>query len=130
MTKKVVIIFLALASLISMDAQNEVIGSCVKKDGMTSVMHQQTISKEMKYIRINAMAVTTMGIIHIAATFTPLINGCLEVIYGALSVDGLSAVAFMPHNPFAWLVLILVGSLVIHATYIFSAASRHHIKSR
>ena len=112
----------------------------------------------MKYIRIIAMAVATMGIIHIAATFTPLINGGLEVlspqamtymslmcgmllivcgslvailhnkvkehpflrrpymfIYGALSIDGISAVAFMPHNPFAWLVLILVGSLVILA---------------
>ena len=134
------------------------------------------ISKEMKYIRIIAMAVATMGIIHIAATFTPLINGGLEVlspakqqamtymslmcgmllivcglliamlhekvkehpfllrpymlIYGALSVDGISAVAFMPHNPFAWLVLIFVGSLVIHATYSISAASHHHIKSR
>ena len=115
----------------------------------------------MKYIRIIAMAVATMGIIHIAATFTPLINGGLEVlssakqqamtymslmcgmllivcgslvailhnkvkehpflrrpyifIYGALSIDGISAVAFMPQNPFAWLVLILVGSLVILA---------------
>ena len=117
----------------------------------------------MKYIRIIAMAVATMGIIHIAATFTPLINGGLEVlspakqqamtymslmcgmllivcgllivmlhkkvkehpfllkpymlIYGALSIDGISAVAFMPHNPFAWLVLILVGSLVILTIY-------------
>ena len=117
----------------------------------------------MKYIRIIAMAVATMGIIHIAATFTPLINGGLKVlspakqqamtymslmcgmllivcgllivmlhkkvkehpfllrpymlIYGALSIDGISAVAFMPHNPFAWLVLILVGSLVILTTY-------------
>jgi len=112
-----------------------------------------------------AMAIATMGVIHIAATFTPLINGGLEVlssakqqaitymslmcgmllivcgllivmlhekvkehpflrrpyifIYGALSIDGISAVAFMPHNPFAWLVLILVGSLVIPATYSF-----------
>ena len=31
-------------------------------------------ASEMKYIRIIAMAVVTMGIIHIAATFTPLIN--------------------------------------------------------
>ena len=117
----------------------------------------------MKTIRIFAMAIATMGVIHIVATFTPLINGGLEVlspakqqamtymslmcgmllivcgllivmlhkkvkehpfllrpymlIYGALSVDGISAVAFMPHNPFAWLVLILVGSLVILTTY-------------
>ena len=112
-----------------------------------------------------AMAIATMGVIHIAATFTPLINGGLEVlssakqqamtymslmcgmllivcgslvailhnkvkehpflrrpymfIYGVLSIDGISAVAFMPHNPFAWLVLIFVGSLVILATYSF-----------
>ena len=118
-------------------------------------------TRQANYIRVIAMAIATMGVIHIAATFTPLINGGLEVlssakqqamtymslmcgmllivcgslvailhnkvkehpflrrpymfIYGALSIDGISAVAFMPHNPFAWLVLILVGSLVILA---------------
>ena len=41
----------------------------------------------------------------------------LPIVKGALSVDGISAVAFMPHNPFAWLVLTLVGSLVILTTY-------------
>lgn len=34
----------------------------------------------MKNVRIIAMAVATMGVIHIAATFTPLINGGLEVL--------------------------------------------------
>ena len=128
-------------------------------------------TRQANYIRVIAMAIATMGVIHIAATFTPLINGGLEVlssakqqamtymslmcgmllivcgslvailhnkvkehpflrrpyifIYGALSIDGISAVAFMPHNPFAWLVLILVGSLVIPATYSFFAASNH-----
>ena len=122
-------------------------------------------TRQANYVRMIAMAIATMGVIHIAATFTPLINGGLEVlssakqqaitymslmcgmllivcgllivmlhekvkehpflrrpyffIYGALSIDGISAVAFMPHNPFAWLVLILVGSLVIPATYSF-----------
>ena len=122
-------------------------------------------TRQANYVRMIAMAMATMGVIHIAATFTPLINGGLEVlssakqqaitymslmcgmllivcgllivmlhekvkehpflrrpyifIYGALSIDGISAVAFMPHNPFAWLVLILVGSLVIPATYSF-----------
>ena len=117
------------------------------------------------------MAIATMGVIHIAATFTPLINGGLEVlssakqqamtymslmcgmllivcgslvailhnkvkehpflrrpymfIYGALSIDGISAVAFMPQNPFAWLVLIFVGCLAILATYSILAASNH-----
>ena len=120
-------------------------------------------TRQANYVRMIAMAIATMGVIHIAATFTPLINGGLEVlssakqqaitymslmcgmllivcgllivmlhkkvkehpfllrpymlIYGALSIDGISAVAFMPHNPFAWLVLILVGSLVILTTY-------------
>ena len=128
-------------------------------------------TRQANYIRVIAMAIATMGVIHIAATFTPLINGGLEVlssakqqamtymslmcgmllivcgslvailhnkvkehpflrrpymfIYGALSIDGISAVAFMPHNPFAWLVLILVGSLVIPATYSNFAASNH-----
>ena len=128
-------------------------------------------TRQTNYVRMIAMAIATMGVIHIAATFTPLINGGLEVlssakqqaitymslmcgmllivcgslvailhnkvkehpflrrpyifIYGALSIDGISAVAFMPHNPFAWLVLILVGSLVIPATYSFFAASNH-----
>ena len=36
MTKKIVIIILALASFISVDAQNEVIGGYVKKDGTES----------------------------------------------------------------------------------------------
>ena len=36
MTKKVVIIILALASFISADAQNEVVGGCVKKGGTES----------------------------------------------------------------------------------------------
>ena len=95
----------------------------------------------MKSIRIFAMALATMGVIHIVATFTPLINGGLELlspakqqamiymslmcgmllivcglliamlhkkvkehpflrrpymlIYGALSVDGIAAVAFV-----------------------------------
>ena len=127
--------------------------------------------RQANYVRMIAMAIATMGVIHIAATFTPLINGGLEVlssakqqamtymslmcgmllivcgslvailhnkvkehpflrrpfylIYGALSIDGISAVAFMPHNPFAWLVLILVGSLVIQATYSIFTASNH-----
>ena len=124
------------------------------------------------------IALATMGVIHIVATFTPLINGGLELlspakqqaiiymslmcgmllivcglliamlhkkvkehpflrrpymliygdkkvkehpflrrpymlIYGVLSVDGIAAVAFMPHNPFAWLVFILICCLVI-----------------
>ena len=109
------------------------------------------------------MAVATMGVVHIAATFTPLINGGLEVlspakqqamtymslmcgmllivcgllvamlhskvkehpflrrpyivIYGALSVDGIAAVAYMPHNPIAWMVLTLVSSLAIDIFY-------------
>ena len=117
----------------------------------------------MKYIRYIAMAVATMGVVHIAATFTPLINGGLEVlspakqqamtylslmcgmllivcgllvamlhskvkehpflrrpyllILGVLWIDGIAAVAFMPHNPFAWLVFIFVGSLVITSTF-------------
>ena len=121
----------------------------------------------MRFVRFIAMAIATMGVIHIVATFTPLINGGLEVlspakqqvmtymslmcgmllivcgslvamlhskvkehpylrrsfllIYGALCVDGISAVAFMPHNPFAWLVLILVGCLLIA---IFSATHK------
>ena len=128
-------------------------------------------TRQANYIRVIAMAIATMGVIHIAATFTPLINGGLEVlssakqqamtymslmcgmllivcgslvailhnkvkehpflrrpyifIYGALSIDGISAVAFMPHNPFAWLVLILVGSLVIQAPYSIFTASNH-----
>lgn len=128
-------------------------------------------TRQANYIRVIAMAIATMGVIHIAATFTPLINGGLEVlssakqqamtymslmcgmllivcgslvailhnkvkehpflrrpymfIYGVLSIDGISAVAFMPHNPFAWLVLIFVGSLVILATYSFFVASNH-----
>ncbi len=128
-------------------------------------------TRQSNYVRMIAMAIATMGVIHIAATFTPLINGGLEVlssakqqaitymslmcgmllivcgslvaifhnivkehpflrrpymfIYGALSIDGISAVAFMPHNPFAWLVLIFVGSLAIQATYSIFAASNH-----
>lgn len=128
-------------------------------------------TRQANYIRVIAMAIATMGVIHIAATFTPLINGGLEVlssakqqamtymslmcgmllivcgslvailhnkvkehpflrrpymfIYGALSIDGISAVAFMPHNPFAWLVLIFVGCLAILATYSILAASNH-----
>ena len=128
-------------------------------------------TRQANYVRMIAMAIATMGIIHIAATFTPLINSGLEVlssvkqqaitymslmcgmllivcgllivmlhkkvkehpfllrpyilIYGALSIDGISAVAFIPHNPFAWLVLILVGSLAIQAAYSIIAASNH-----
>lgn len=128
-------------------------------------------TRQANYIRVIAMAIATMGVIHIAATFTPLINGGLEVlssakqqamtymslmcgmllivcgslvailhnkvkehpflrrpymfIYGALSIDGISAVAFMPQNPFAWLVLIFVGCLAILATYSILAASNH-----
>ncbi|UKK71943.1 hypothetical protein L6467_02225 [Segatella bryantii] len=128
-------------------------------------------TRQSNYVRMIAMVIATMGVIHIAATFTPLINGGLEVlssakqqaitymslmcgmllivcgslvaifhnivkehpflrrpymfIYGALSIDGISAVAFMPHNPFAWLVLIFVGSLAIQATYSIFAASNH-----
>ena len=128
-------------------------------------------TRQANFVRVIAWAIAIMGVIHIAATFTPLINGGLEVlssaklqaitymslmcgmllivcgslvailhnkvkahpflrrpymiICGALSIDGISAVAFMPHNPFAWLVLILVGSLVIPATYSIFAASNH-----
>ena len=123
------------------------------------------------YVRMIAMAIAIMGVIHIAATFTPLINGGLEVlsvakqqamtymslmcgmllivcgllvamlhnkvkehpflhrpymlIYGALSIDGILAVVFMPHNPFAWMVLILVGGLDILVTYSIYALSNH-----
>ena len=109
------------------------------------------------------MMVAAMGVIHIVATFTPLIHGGLEVlstakqhamtymslmcgmllvvcgllvamlhhkvkeypflrkpyllIYGALSIDGIAAVAYMPHNPFAWLVFILVVCLAIAIIY-------------
>ncbi len=117
----------------------------------------------MKYVRMMAMAVAAMGVIHIIATFTPLVNSGLEVlsaakqqamtymslmcgmllivcgslvamlhdkvkehpflrrpyilIYGVLSVDGIAAVAYMPHNPFAWMVLTLVSSLAIDIFY-------------
>ena len=128
-------------------------------------------TRQANYVRMIAMAIATMGVIHIAATFTPLINDGMEVlspakqqamtymslmcgmllivcsslvailhnkvkehpflrrpyifINGALSLDGISAVAFMPHNPFAWLVLIFVGSLAIQATHSIFAASNH-----
>ncbi|MCF0191706.1 MAG: hypothetical protein HUJ96_10650 [Marinilabiliaceae bacterium] len=36
-----------------------------------------------------------------------------RIILVALSVDAIAAVAFMPHNPFAWLTFVLVASLVI-----------------
>lgn len=117
----------------------------------------------MKYVRMMAMAVAAMGVIHIVATFTPLVNSGLEVlsagkqqamtymslmcgmllivcgslvamlhdkvkehpflrrpyllIYAAICVDGIAAVVFMPHNPFAWLVFILACCLAIANLY-------------
>lgn len=107
-----------------------------------------------KLIRILAIAIAMMGVIHIIATFTPLISGGLEtltpakqnamiymslmcgmllivcgllaallcdkvkeysflrkpflVISLALLADGIAAVVFMPHNPFAWVIFALI----------------------
>lgn len=101
-----------------------------------------------KFITIVSIAIVVMGVVHIIATFTPLINKGLDVLPQArqnamiymslmcglllvtlggyvfwvvrkcseitrlkptmqvaaalLLIDGISAVAFMPHNPFAW----------------------------
>ena len=106
-----------------------------------------------------AIAVAVMGVIHIIATFTPLISGGLEVlpharqnamiymslmcgallivcgslvamlhnkvrehsflrmpytiILLALVADGIAAVGFMTHNPFAWAVFVLIACLAI-----------------
>ena len=110
-----------------------------------------------------AMAIAAMGVVHIIATFTPLIQGGLEtlgiakqnamtymslmcgmllVVCGLLAVtlggklkkgaflltpyriivtamiaDGIAAVAFMPHNPFAWIVFALVCGFAISLFY-------------
>ncbi|MBQ9676499.1 MAG: hypothetical protein IJV42_11325 [Bacteroidaceae bacterium] len=40
-------------------------------------------TRQSNYVRMIAMAIATMGVIHIAATFTPLINGGLEVLSSA-----------------------------------------------
>lgn len=107
----------------------------------------------MKLPRILSLLVTLMGIVHIAATFSPLIGGKLSgldagtyramiymslmcglllVTLGAflwyslgklaecallrlpiqvaavlLLINGVAAVSFMPHNPFAWTVGVL-----------------------
>ena len=60
----------------------------------------------MKYVRIIAMAVATMGAIHIAATFTPLINGGLEVLSTAKQ-QAMTYISLM-----CGMLLIVCGSLV------------------
>lgn len=111
-----------------------------------------------KLTRILSIAIAVMGVIHIVATFTPLIgidqlpeakqnamtymslmcgamlivcgliicmlHGKLKanyflrkpymVILAALLADGIAAVAFMFHNPFAWALFILILGLVIN----------------
>lgn len=109
----------------------------------------------MKVIRIISILVAVMGLVHIVATFSPLIGGKLvnldtgtyhAMIYMSLMcglllivlggyitwaiakvaeapilkpilriaavlllLDGIAAVCFMPHNPFAWTIFVLNG---------------------
>lgn len=115
--------------------------------------------KTIKTTKILTYGVIAMGLIHIIATFTPLIDGKLGtlnegthkvVIYFSLmcgtllilggiwvnmlaakvkdqpflrfpyqmtlcilAIDGLLATSYMPHNPSAWIVLILTLPLLI-----------------
>lgn len=112
-----------------------------------------------KFITLLALAIAVMGVVHIIATFTPLIGGGLEVLpqakhnamiymslmcgallivcgllasmlYGkvkeypflhkpfviiiiALIADGITAVVYMSHNPFAWVVFVLIACLAV-----------------
>ena len=116
-----------------------------------------------RIVRILAIAVAVMGVVHIIATFTPLIGGGLEVltqakqnamtymslmcgallivcgwlaallhdkvreytflrtpfriIIAALAIDGIAAVAYMNHNPFAWVVFLLIAGLAATALF-------------
>lgn len=109
----------------------------------------------MKIIKILSILVALMGVVHIGATFSPLISGklvhlevgtyhamiymslmcgLLLVVLGGyiawaidkvtnnpilkptlqvssvlLLIDGIAAVCFMPHNPFAWTICVLNG---------------------
>lgn len=117
-----------------------------------------------KLTRILSIAIAVMGVVHIVATFTPLIGidqlpetkqnamtymslmcGAMLIVCGllismlhgklkahsflrmpymiilvALLTDGIAAVAFMFHNPFAWALFILILCVVIN----------HFIKNR
>ncbi len=110
-----------------------------------------------KLTTILAIAIAVMGVVHIIATFTPLIGGGLEqlpldtrkamtymslmcgtllvvcgllvsllhgkvhehsflrvpftIIIIALVIDGIAAIGFMTHNPFAWAVAVLISCL-------------------
>ena len=63
-------------------------------------------TRQANYIRVIAMAIATMGVIHIAATFTPLINGGLEVLSSAKQ----QAMTYM--SLMCGMLLIVCGSLV------------------
>lgn len=111
-----------------------------------------------KLVKTLAVAIAVMGVVHIIATFTPLIDEGLEnltqakhnamtymslmcgtllivcgllvftfhsivmehsflktpyrIIVLALTANAITAVAYMPHNPFAWIVFVLIASLV------------------
>lgn len=113
---------------------------------------------KIKITKLLAIGIIVMGIVHIAATFTPIIfdklsplneamrQACiyfslmcgallilggsithmlcgkakdyrflrkpLLLIYGTLSVDGILAVCLMPHNPCAWVILVLTIPLL------------------
>ena len=112
-----------------------------------------------RIITFLSIAIAIMGIIHVIATFTPLIGAGLEllpqtkhnamiymsfmcgmllivcgllvatlhskvkeysflrlpykILLIALFIDGITSVAFMPHNPFAWMIFILIACLGI-----------------
>ena len=63
-------------------------------------------TRQTNYVRMIAMAIATMGVIHIAATFTPLINGGLEVLSSAKQ----QAMTYM--SLMCGMLLIVCGSLV------------------
>lgn len=113
----------------------------------------------MRLDKVLAIGVAAMGLVHIAATFTPLINGKLAVLessarspfvyfslicglflviggllsfmlsdkvsehgflrkpysllMASLAIDGVLAVCYMPHNPFAWVIFALVVVLAV-----------------
>lgn len=114
--------------------------------------------------RIISILIAVMGLIHIGATFSPLISGKLAILdagtqhamiymslmcglllvtlgsyavlaigkqtdfpilkptiriaYTLLLIDGVSAICFMPHNPFAWAIATLctIGFVLIFFT--------------
>lgn len=106
MTRRIISILIALMGLIHIVATFSPLISgklAILDAGAQNAMIYMSLMCGLLLVTLGSYAVWAIG----KQTDFPILKPTIRIAYTLLLIDGVSAICFMPHNPFAWAIATL-----------------------